>query len=81
MGKTAISVHNATTKHKNMTRSVASSQSMKQIFESRTPPANLDYKAAAAEGAWAFHTAKHQQSFLSNDCTINLIKAIFMILT
>jgi len=61
-----------------MTRSVASSQSMKQIFESRTPPANLDYKAAAAEGAWAFHTAKHQQSFLSNDCTINLIKAIFI---
>jgi len=78
MGKTAISAHNATTKHKNMARNIASNLSMKQFFQSRTTPANLDYKAAAAaEGAWAFHTAKHQQSFLSNDCTTNLIKAIF----
>ena len=77
MGKTAISVHNATTRHKNNARSIASNQSMKNFFTSRTSPNNLDYKAAAAEGAWAFHTAKHQQSFLSNDCTTHLIKAIF----
>ena len=67
MGKTAINAHNATTKHKNMARSIASNQSMKQFFKSRTTPANLDYKAAAAEGASSVHTAKHQQSFLSND--------------
>ena len=66
MGKTAISAHNATTKHKNMARSIALNQSMKQFFKSRTTPANLDYKAAAAEDAWAFHAAKHQQSFRSN---------------
>ena len=77
MGKTAISAHNATTRHKNNARSIASNQSMKKFFPSRTSPNNLDYKAAAAEGAWAFHTAKHQQSFLSNDCTTHLIKAIF----
>jgi len=67
MGKTAIHAHNATTKRKNLARSIASNQSMKQFFKSRTTPANLDYKAAAAEGASAVHTAKHQQSFLSND--------------
>jgi len=50
---------------------------MKQFFKSRTTPAYLDCKAAAAEGAWAFHSAKHQQSFLFNDCTTNLIKAFF----
>ena len=77
MGKTAISPHNATTRHKNNARSIASNQSMKNFFTSRTSPNNLDYKAAAAEGAWAFHIAKHQQSFLSNDCTTHLIKAIF----
>ena len=75
--KTATSAHNATTRHKNNAGSIASNQSMKNFFTSRTSPNNLDYKAAAAEGAWAFHTAKHQQSFLSNDCTTHLIKAIF----
>ena len=50
---------------------------MKNFFTSRTSPNNLDYKAAAAVGAWAFHTAKHQQSFLFDDCTTHLIKAIF----
>ena len=50
---------------------------MKNFFTSRTSPNNLDYKAAAAEDAWAFHIAKHQQSFLSNDCTTHLIKVIF----
>ena len=50
---------------------------MKNFFTSRTSPNYLDYKAAAAQGAWAFHTAKHQQSFLSSNCTTHLIKAIF----
>ena len=77
MGETAISAHNATTRHKNNARSIASNQSMKNFFTSRTSPNNLDYKAAGAEGAWAFHTAKHQQSFFYNDCTTHLIKAIF----
>jgi len=33
MGKTAISAHNVTTKHKNMARSIASNQSMKQFLK------------------------------------------------
>ena len=77
MGKTAISAHNATTRQKNNARRIASNQSMKNFFTSRTSPNNMDYKAAAAGGAWAFHIAKHQQLFLSNDCTTHLIKVIF----
>ena len=74
MGKTAINAHNATTRHKNNGRNIALNQSMKNFFTSRTSSNNVDYKAAAAEGAWAFHTAKYQQLFLSNDCTTHLIK-------
>ena len=77
MGKTAISTHNATARHKKNARSIALSQSMKNYCTSRNSPNSLDYKVAAAEGAWAFHTAKHQQSFLSNDCTAHLVKAVF----
>ena len=72
-----ISGHNAIARHKNNAKSTASNQLMKNLFMSRTFPNNLNYKAAAAEGAWAFHTAKHQQSFLSNDCITHLIKLIF----
>ena len=70
-------VHTMLPQDKNNARSIASNQSMENFFSSRTSPNNLDNKAAAAEGAWAFPTAKHQQSFLSNDCTTHLIKAIF----
>ena len=62
---------------KRMLGSIALSQSMKNYCTSRNSPNSLDYKVAAAEGAWAFHTAKHQQSFFSNDCTAHLVKAVF----
>ena len=69
IGKAAISSHNATQKHKNSARQTKSNQSVKAFFKSQSAPTTLDYKTAAAEGTWAFHTVKHQQSFLSNDCT------------
>ena len=56
---------------------IDSNHSMKNFFTSLSQPTNSDYKAAAAEGTWAYHTAKHQQSFLSNNCTSQLFKAIF----
>ena len=40
-------------------------------------PTTTDNKAAAAEGTWAYHTVKHNQSFNSNDCTSQLFKEIF----
>lgn len=77
MGKAAITAHNATDKHKNAARTTAWNQSMKNFVTSRSAPTNVDYKAATAEGTWAFHTVKHQQSFISNDCTSDIFKAIF----
>ena len=64
-------------KHKNSARQTKSKQSVKAFFKSQSVPTTLDYKTAAAEGIWAFHTVKHQQSFLSNDCTSHLFKTLF----
>ena len=78
MGKAAISAHNATQKHKNSSRQTKNqNQSVKTFFKSQSAPTNLDYETAAAEGTWAFHTVKHQQSFLSNDCRSHLFKTLF----
>ena len=70
IGKAAISAHNATQKHKNSARQTKSNQSVTAFFKSQSAPTTLDYKTAAAKGTWAFHSVKHQQSFLSNACTL-----------
>ena len=77
IGKAAIAAHNATQKHKNSARQTKSNQSVKAFFKSPSAPSTLDYKTAVAESTWAFHTVKHQQSFLSNDCTSHLFKTFF----
>ena len=77
IGKAAISAHIETRKHKKSAQTLQSNQSMKTFFKSQSAPTTDDHNAAAAEGTWAFHTVKHQQSFLSNDCTSNLFKAMF----
>ena len=56
---------------------LSQNQSVKAFFKSQSAPTNLDYETAVAEGTWAFHTVKHQQSFLSNDCTSHLFKTLF----
>lgn len=76
-GKTAISVHNNTEKHKASARSIDSTKPMSTYLPSQSQPTTADYKAAAAEGTWAYHTVEHQQSFRSNDCTSQLFKVIF----
>ena len=77
IGKAAISALNATQMHKNSARQTKSNQSVKAFFKSQSAPTTLDYKATPAEGTWAFHTVKHQQSFFSNDCTSHLLKTLF----
>ena len=77
IGKAAISAHNETQKRKDSARQTKSNQSIKNFFKSQSAPTNLNYQTAAAEGTWAFHTVKHQQSFLSNDCTSLLFKTLF----
>ena len=54
-----------------------SNQSMEGFCTRPSRPTTTDYKAAAAEGMWAYHTVKHYQLFNSNDCTSPLFKAIF----
>jgi hypothetical protein len=34
----------------------------------RSVPSAIDERATAAEGAWAYHLARHNQSFASADC-------------
>ena len=63
---------------KKCARIIASNQFMKIFFTRSSHPTTIDYKAAAAEGIWAYHTVKHQYSFHSNDCTFQLFKAIFL---
>ena len=77
IGKTAICIHNAFQKHKKCDQMIDSIHSKKNFFTSPSQPTNSDYKAAAAEGNRVYHTVKHQQSFLSNDCTSQLFKTIF----
>ena len=77
IGKTAISARNATQKHKKCAQMLDSNQSMESFCTRPSRPTTIDYKAAAAEGTWAYHTVKHHQSFNSNDCTSQLFKAIF----
>ena len=77
IGKAAISAHNATQKYKNSARQTKSNQSVKVFFKSQSASTTLDNKTAAAENTCAFHTVKHQQSFLSNDCMSHLFKTLF----
>ena len=37
-------------------------------MSSQSAPTAIDDKTAAAEGAWAFHIATHNQAFASTDC-------------
>ena len=50
---------------------------MEKFCTRPSQPMTTDNKAAAAEGTWAYHTVKHNQSFNSNDCTSQLFKEIF----
>ena len=77
IGKTAISVHNDTQKHKKCAQMINSNQSMEKFCKRPSQPTTTDNKAAAAEGTWAYHTVKDNQSFNSNDCMSQLVKEIF----
>ena len=50
---------------------------MKNFFTRPSQPTTTEYKTAAVEGTWAYHTVKHQQLFHFNDYTSQLFKAIF----
>ena len=65
-------------KLKNKTFQAASSSSSSVTsFFSKTEPTHDVIKLAAAEGAFAYHTVKHNHSFRSMDCTTKLAKQLF----
>ena len=66
IGKAAIFAHHATQKHKNSARRINSNQFVKNFFMSQSKPTTLDYKAAAAESTWAFHTVNNNNIYLPN---------------
>ena len=47
------------------------------FFFKSTVTSRQDLDIAAAEGLWAYHTVRENQSFRSNDCTSKLIKTCF----
>ena len=56
--------------------SASSSTALTNFFKSESF-GDKDMKLAAAEGAFAYHTVQHNQSFRSMDCTSKLIQCTF----
>ena len=75
--KTSINQHTQTNKHKSAVSGVSTSKCLENFLINKSNPSPLDDKTAAAEGAWAFHTVAHSQSFSSNDCSSNLFPVLF----
>ena len=50
---------------------------MENFYTKQSQTTTIDYKAATAEGTWAYHAVKHQQSFHSNDYILQLFKTVF----
>jgi hypothetical protein len=75
-GKTDIENHIGTGKHKRAIAAEIGSSSMTSYFKKKSFQSD-EKKLAAIEGAWAYHTVVHNQTFRSMDCTCKLIKHCF----
>lgn len=71
-GKSDINIHIKTKKHQDAINAGSSSKKVDSFFKSPENEGSLD--VAAKEITWAYHTASHNQSFKSNDCTSGLFK-------
>lgn len=75
-GRSDITSHIATDKHKRADNAAASTSLASKFFRCSTMgPA--EQKLAATEGAWAYHTVNHNHSFRSTDCTSKLVQKCF----
>lgn len=75
-GRSDITQHLKTEKHKAADTASASSRSMEQFFR-KNEFGNIEQKLAATEGCWSYHTVHHNQTFRSTDCTSKIIQRIF----
>lgn len=75
-GKSDISQHLKSEKHKLALSAASSSSTVSKFFKPITC-GTAEMELAAAEGVFAFHTVSHCQSFRSMDCTTKIIQKIF----
>lgn len=74
-GRLDIEEHIKTDKHKRAV-SAASSLNITSFFKGKTS-SDSDLQCAAKEATFAYHTAQHELSFKTSDCTSKLIKKLF----
>src|SRR5882757_2893349 len=75
-GRSDVTDHIQTKKHKAGIMATSSSQSMSGFFRKQELGSD-EQKLAAAEGTFAYHTVQHNHSFRSMDCTSKLVKKIY----
>lgn len=74
-GRLDIEDHVKSGKHKKAV-SAASSANIASFFKNKNA-GDKELQCAAREAAFAYHTAKHELSFKTSDCTSQLIKKLF----
>ena len=67
-GQSTINEHLNSKKHRTNSKATQSTASILSFMPSLLVPTLIDDKTAAAEGAWAYHTTVHHQSFASTNC-------------
>ena len=75
-GRSDIADHVKSAKHKSAVSEAASSN-ITSYFKS-TDPQNKELMMAAKEATFAYHTASHDFSFKSADCSSKLISQLFL---
>ena len=75
-GTSDLNTHLQSEKHRKAVREAVASTKMTNYFV--TAGSKCENEITATEGTLAFHAVKHQNSFLSMDCTSVLLKKIFL---
>lgn len=71
-GKSDITNHLNSVKHKKALQAASTSRPVTQYF-----PSTTDNNIAACEGVWSYHVIKENHSFLSSDCASKLFRTCF----
>lgn len=75
-GKSDITQHLKSEKHKVALSAASSSNTVSKIFKSVTAGVK-ELELAAVEGVFSYHAVSHCQSFRSMDCTSKIIQKLF----
>lgn len=75
-GRSAITQHIQTAKHKEADIRASTSKSLNSFFVNKNSDDTLK-ALALKEASWCYHSIQHNYSFRSNDCSSKLIKKCF----